>query len=232
MKTEKPSAHILELRYAGKLKDPELSPSKRRANRERLKSSLTQNETKPFQNDDEAENIQNSGMKFADGVLEKMDADRILTEDVYAVIAETRRNGTSAILHAAGGIRSGSLVIGRTTCWVDFAEKDEEITITSVYAHRLAIELEDVWAGVRRADIQKTRAESDTNPQRKSYTKKDVLICESCDAEMKEMDAEFSYLGRAFRHKVMRCPVCGLVYIPEELARGRMRQVEMALEDK
>ncbi|MDR3364611.1 MAG: hypothetical protein LBS91_06670 [Clostridiales Family XIII bacterium] len=60
----------------------------------------------------------------------------------------------------------------------------------------------------------------------------ETLICEYCDAAMQEMEAAFSYLGRSFRHKVMRCPVCGLVYIPEELARGRMREVEMALEDK
>jgi hypothetical protein len=30
----------------------------------------------------------------------------------------------------------------------------------------------------------------------------------------------------------MRCPVCGLAYVSEELARGRMREVEKALEDK
>jgi hypothetical protein len=30
----------------------------------------------------------------------------------------------------------------------------------------------------------------------------------------------------------MRCPDCGLPYVPEPLARGRMRIVEMALEDK
>ncbi len=59
-----------------------------------------------------------------------------------------------------------------------------------------------------------------------------ILICEHCNVEIVEMEAQFSYLGRAFRHKVGRCPVCGLVYIPEELARGRMREVEMTLEDK
>jgi transposase len=46
------------------------------------------------------------------------------------------------------------------------------------------------------------------------------------------MDAQFSYLKRSFRHKVPRCPECGQVYIPEDLARGRMREVETTLEDK
>jgi len=58
------------------------------------------------------------------------------------------------------------------------------------------------------------------------------LICESCGIYMEEMEANFTYLNRSFRHKVMRCPECGMVYIPEDLARGRMRIVEMTLEEK
>ncbi|MDR0875481.1 MAG: hypothetical protein LBN12_04655 [Clostridiales Family XIII bacterium] len=61
---------------------------------------------------------------------------------------------------------------------------------------------------------------------------KGLLICERCGIEMKSMKAHFSYLGNEFKHDVMRCPVCGQVYIPEELAKGRIKTVEMALEDK
>jgi transposase len=49
---------------------------------------------------------------------------------------------------------------------------------------------------------------------------------------MQLMDTQFNYLKRSFRYKVPRCPACGQVYIPEELARGRMREVEKTLEDK
>jgi hypothetical protein len=31
---------------------------------------------------------------------------------------------------------------------------------------------------------------------------------------------------------VLRCPVCGLTLIPEELARGRVLEVEQTLEEK
>ena len=61
---------------------------------------------------------------------------------------------------------------------------------------------------------------------------KPILICDKCKVEMVEMDAEFSYLNRSFRHKVPRCPVCGQVYIPERLAKGRMSEVEKNLEEK
>lgn len=57
-------------------------------------------------------------------------------------------------------------------------------------------------------------------------------ICDRCKVEMRLMDTQFSYLKRSFRHKALRCPSCGQVYIPEELARGRMREVEKTLEDK
>ncbi|MDR0596603.1 MAG: hypothetical protein LBG50_03585 [Clostridiales Family XIII bacterium] len=58
------------------------------------------------------------------------------------------------------------------------------------------------------------------------------MICGMDGAEMELMEAEFSYLGRGFKHKVLRCPVCGQVHIPEDIAAGRMREVELALENK
>ena len=61
---------------------------------------------------------------------------------------------------------------------------------------------------------------------------KSTLICEECQVEMVDMEVEFTYLSRAFRHKVPRCPECGLVFIPEDLAAGRMNEVEILLEEK
>ncbi|MDR2157326.1 MAG: hypothetical protein LBO81_06060 [Clostridiales Family XIII bacterium] len=57
-------------------------------------------------------------------------------------------------------------------------------------------------------------------------------ICELCDVEMTPLEAQFNYLNRTFKHVVLRCPRCGQVYIPEELAEGRMREVEKTLEEK
>lgn len=61
---------------------------------------------------------------------------------------------------------------------------------------------------------------------------KQKVICDKCKVEMVELDVDFSYLNRSFRHKVPRCPVCGQVFIPEELAMGRMSEVEKMLEEK
>ena len=41
-----------------------------------------------------------------------------------------------------------------------------------------------------------------------------------------------SYLGSAYPVDLLKCPSCGLVFIPEELALGKMLEVEKSLEDK
>ncbi len=61
---------------------------------------------------------------------------------------------------------------------------------------------------------------------------KQILICDRCKVEMEELDAQFSYLGKSFRHKISRCPKCGQVCLSEELVTGRMSEVESMMEDK
>jgi hypothetical protein len=58
------------------------------------------------------------------------------------------------------------------------------------------------------------------------------LICDKCKVEMQEIEANFSYLDRTFRHKVNRCPQCGQICLDEELVNGRMSEVESKMEDK
>lgn len=58
------------------------------------------------------------------------------------------------------------------------------------------------------------------------------LICQSCNVEMKPAEVSFHYMKFDFKHTLPRCPQCGQVYIPEELARTRMAEVEAQLEDK
>ena len=60
----------------------------------------------------------------------------------------------------------------------------------------------------------------------------DTLICTGCDVEMAPQKVTLSYMGYAFSATMPRCPVCGYVYIPEEIAKGRMGEVERQLEEK
>lgn len=62
--------------------------------------------------------------------------------------------------------------------------------------------------------------------------KKLKLICDSCQVEMEELEVQFEYLDKFFRHRVLRCPVCGQVFLPQELVECRMKDVEKSMEEK
>jgi rubredoxin len=56
--------------------------------------------------------------------------------------------------------------------------------------------------------------------------------CADCGEPLKPGKVDISYLGSSFPVELLQCPNCGLVFVPEELALGKMVEVEKALEDK
>ncbi len=56
--------------------------------------------------------------------------------------------------------------------------------------------------------------------------------CERCNAPLQPGKVELDYLGSAFHVELPVCPKCGAVLISEDLAVGRMLEVEKLLEDK
>ncbi|MBN2001955.1 MAG: hypothetical protein JXA21_01255 [Anaerolineae bacterium] len=56
--------------------------------------------------------------------------------------------------------------------------------------------------------------------------------CARCGEPLVLGKIEIAYLDSAFPVDLWHCPACGLVLIPEELALGRMLEVEKMLEDK
>ncbi len=59
-----------------------------------------------------------------------------------------------------------------------------------------------------------------------------TLICNVCQVPLEPRKTDFKYLGHSFYTDILRCPKCGQVFIPEELAKGRIAEVEKQLEDK
>ena len=57
-------------------------------------------------------------------------------------------------------------------------------------------------------------------------------VCANCNIPLQLSKVDVSYLGNSFPVDLLKCPNCGLVLIPEELALGKMAEVEKALEDK
>jgi Fe-S oxidoreductase len=98
-------------------------------------------------------------LRVPDELLRKMDAEKILEDDVYRVVDFARRTGRK-IFDPAAGTHSCYRKIGHMTYWVDYRESEgrsaaekEELTVTGVYAHRMAIHMEQIWNG------RKTREE-------------------------------------------------------------------------
>jgi Fe-S oxidoreductase len=198
----------------------------------------------------EPERVYDFELEIDPDLLAQMDQDRILADDARAVVDQMRKTHRS-IYHVGSGARSGCLLIGRTTYWVDIVsgpsaygicnagvtgrDPVEKLRLRSAYSHRIAFEPEAVWNALRlwaAGGTQHALPKQKGSGELRNAAMAEKLICERCGCEMDWMEAEFSYLGRRFRHKVMRCPECGTAYVPEELARGRMRIVEMALEEK
>ena len=56
--------------------------------------------------------------------------------------------------------------------------------------------------------------------------------CGSCGVSLEFAETEVSYMGSKYPVKLPRCPKCGIVFIPERLALGKMAEIEKILEDK
>ncbi len=56
--------------------------------------------------------------------------------------------------------------------------------------------------------------------------------CATCDEDLSMRVVNLEYLDSVFTVELPACPKCGMVLIPENLALGKMHQVEQLLEDK
>jgi NAD-dependent SIR2 family protein deacetylase len=58
------------------------------------------------------------------------------------------------------------------------------------------------------------------------------MRCVKCDRQLELQKVVFEYLGLTMNREVPRCPKCGQVFISAELAEGKIKEVEISLEDK
>ena len=57
-------------------------------------------------------------------------------------------------------------------------------------------------------------------------------ICDKCHKKLELKKVNVHYLGGSFEVEMLKCPECGIVFVGEELALGKMLEVEKGLEDK
>lgn len=57
-------------------------------------------------------------------------------------------------------------------------------------------------------------------------------VCGKCHNKLELQKVKVLYLGGSFEVELMKCPVCNYVLITEDLALGKMLDVEEGLENK
>ncbi|HYA43328.1 MAG TPA: hypothetical protein VEF34_18650 [Syntrophobacteraceae bacterium] len=57
-------------------------------------------------------------------------------------------------------------------------------------------------------------------------------VCAKCELPLEPGKVNVGYLGSVFPVDLLSCPRCGQVFVPENLAVGKMLEVEKLLEDK
>jgi hypothetical protein len=58
------------------------------------------------------------------------------------------------------------------------------------------------------------------------------VLCAKHGVPLERGKIDVTYQGHRYPVEVLCCPVCGQALIPEDLAKGRMLEVEQTLEEK
>jgi len=58
------------------------------------------------------------------------------------------------------------------------------------------------------------------------------IICDKCQLPLALTQTKLTYQGIKFEAELMRCPKCGQAFVPEDLALGKMHELEIEMEDK
>jgi hypothetical protein len=69
-------------------------------------------------------------------------------------------------------------------------------------------------------------SEQDSRPDEDTWT------CAKCDVPLEASKVTVAYMGNMFPVDLLRCPKCGQTLVSENLATGRMAELEKTLEDK
>jgi Fe-S oxidoreductase len=150
VKAGKEAVHILELFFGRREGEaPRLATvSERRENRIRLKQNLLKRFWK--ETPDAPKVKPQIRLILSPELSQKLDRERMLYEDLVEVVAFCERTGRRIRLPDRNTY-SGYCEVGRMTYWAEYREGNERgvYDLVNAYAHRMKIELEEVWNGRR-----------------------------------------------------------------------------------
>ena len=163
----------------------------------------------------EAAGLGNIKLVIGKELEEVMERRLILVEDVQRVIEYAERTGKKLVDPETGHFLA-HFKPASVTYWVEYAPVEDNFQVFNAYSHRMQI-AGDRGSGA--ASEQKGAA-------------REVWQCFKCRAPLETGMVTITYVGNEFPVRLPKCFGCGLVFVPPELAMGKMQEVEMALEDK
>jgi len=57
-------------------------------------------------------------------------------------------------------------------------------------------------------------------------------MCRKCGKPLQTKKMVFEYIGNNISYELPACPDCGFVFVPKDLAEGKIAETEVLLEDK
>ena len=138
----------------------------------------------------------------------------IRPEEVHSVIAHGESTGRRFIEPSTGRLLAPH-TIGAVTYWVEYERANDRFVVRSAYAHRMETK-PPPWPKAEGLDADDDR----------------IWHCGLGNHPLQPRAVTLSYLVAGFPVKLPTCLEHGMVLISEALATGRMRDVELALEDK
>ena len=158
IKAGKEARHILEVLFPDDNVIPGAPPdclpgvTERRENRLRLKRSLS---LEYLNEEPQMEKSTDPKIELVipEAIKKKMDEERILEEEARLVVQNSESTGRK-VIRGDRITRSAYLQIGHMTYWADYrpGEKEGQWLLDNIYCHRMSIELEPVWGGVKREE--------------------------------------------------------------------------------
>ncbi len=149
-------------------------------------------------------------------VRRSLDEAFVLESDVAAAIAAAEAGG--AHFSDPSGAVYSSVRCGSVTVWVGYSQGQHGPVVFDCYSHRTEVLGVVATVGVDAGSAGVGVAAG--------------VRCGACDLQLGERPVRLAYLGTTFDVELPACPSCGAVFVPAAVATGRMREVEMSLEDK
>ena len=228
-----PAAHLLDLLFPDLPADPAAPGpglSERRETRARLRRELLRD----LWGESGPEPAGAPSVRIAPDLLAKLEVRRILAEDARQVVAEAEAAGRYFV-EVGSGRRLAAWRPRRVSFWAEYApHKDGGFTLLNAWSHRMAAPgVPGPAEGAAASDGGRHTGASGGAEQ--TYLPGPGEWRCACAGELHRPEpraVEVGYLGGVFNISLLACPDCGLALVPEDLALGRMAEVERLLEDK